>query len=141
MLSAIVLVAIIRYHRQKLPLAPSSAFGRGQLLFLIILWIAIAAAFMQAFPGMNNKGVFFVHVTFWLTGAICSLLVLGLPGTPEPQTEHQLNPSDSYWRLGKKYWLIWLVIPIVILLIAYLTVASHDEPMPGSHLCFVTTGR
>jgi hypothetical protein len=101
-------------------LAPSSAFGRGQLLFLIILWVAIAAAFMQAFPGMNNKGVFFVHVTFWLTGAICSLLVLSLPGTPEPQTEQQLRPSDSYWRLGKKYWLIWLVIPIVILLIAYL---------------------
>jgi len=54
MLSAIVLVAIIRYHRQKLPLAPSSAFGRGQLLFLIILWVAIAAVFMQAFPGMNK---------------------------------------------------------------------------------------
>jgi len=141
MLSAIVLVAIIRYHRQKLPLAPSSAFGRGQLLFLIILWVAIAAAFMQAFPGMTSKGVFFVHVTFWLTGAICSLVVLGLSETPKLQTEQQLSPSDSYWRLGKKYWLIWLVIPIVILLIAYLTVASHDEPMPGSHLRFVTTGR
>jgi len=138
MLSAIVLVAIIRYHRQELPLAPSSAFGRGQLLFLIILWVAIAAAFMQAFPGMNNKGVFFVHVTFWLTGAICSLLVLSLPCTHKPQTEQQFNPSDSYWRLGKKYWLIWLVIPIVIFLIAYLTVASHDEPLPGSHLRFVT---
>jgi hypothetical protein len=54
MLSAIVLVAIIRYHRQELPLAPPSVFGRAQLLFLIILWVAIAAAFMQAFPGMNN---------------------------------------------------------------------------------------
>ncbi len=152
MLSAIVLVAIIRYHRQKLPLAPSSAFGRGQLLFLIILWVAIAAAFMQAFPGMTSKGVFFVHVTFWITGAICSLVVLNLPGTPKllceggsgtpkPQTEQQLTSSDSYWRLGKKYWLIWLVIPIVILLIAYLTVASHDDPLPGSHLRFITTSR
>ncbi len=138
MLSAIVLVAIIRYHRQKLPLAPSSAFGRGQLLFLIILWVAIAAAFMQAFPGMNNKGVFFVHMTFWLTGAICSLLVLILPGAPEPRTEQQLTPSDSYWKVGIKYWLVCLVIPIVILLIAYLTVVSHDEALPGSHLRFVT---
>jgi hypothetical protein len=68
----------------------------------------------------------------------CSLLVLSLPGTNKPHTEQQLTPSDSYWRLGKKYWLIWLVIPIVILLIAYLTVASHDEPLPGSHLRFVT---
>ena len=109
------------------------------MLFLIILWVAIAAAFMQAFPGMTSKGVFFVHVTFWLTGAICSLVVLGLSETPKPHTEQQLSPSDSYWRPGKKYWLIWLVIPIVILLTAYLTVASHDEPMPGSHLRFETT--
>jgi len=141
MLSAIVLVAIIRYHRQVLPLAPSSAFGRGQLLFLIIIWVAIAAAFMQAFPGMTNKGVFFVHITFWITGAICSLVVLNLSGTPRPRSEQQLSPSDSYWRFGKKYWLIWLLIPIVILLIAYLTVSSHDEPLPGSHLRFLTAGR
>lgn len=141
MLSSIVLVAIIRYHRQVLPLAPSSAFGRAQLLFLIILWVAIAGAFMQAFPGMTNKGVFFVHVTFWITGAICSLVVLSLSGTPSPHTEQQLSPSDSYWRFGKKYWLIWLLIPIVILLIGYLTVSSHDEPLPGSHLRFVTTDR
>jgi hypothetical protein len=67
------------------------------------------------------------------------LLCEGGSGTSEPQTGQQLSPSDSYWRLGKQYWLIWLVIPIVILLIAYLTVASHDEPMPGSHLRFVTT--
>jgi len=37
LLSAMVLVAIIQHHRQELPLAPSSAFGRGQFLFLIIL--------------------------------------------------------------------------------------------------------
>ena len=66
------------------------------------------------------------------------LLGEGGSGTSKPHTEQQLNPSDSYWRLGKKYWLIWLIIPIVILLIAYLTVASHDELLPGSHLRFVT---
>ncbi len=37
MLSAGILVAIVRLHRQDLPLAPSSEFGRGQLLFLVIL--------------------------------------------------------------------------------------------------------
>ena len=70
LISAIVLMAIIRHHHQRLSLAPSSAFGRGQLLFLIILWIAIIGAFVQAFPGMARKGVFFVHTTFWITGGI-----------------------------------------------------------------------
>ncbi|MEK7994618.1 MAG: hypothetical protein AAB403_12510, partial [Planctomycetota bacterium] len=80
-LSAMVLLAIIRYRRQALPLAPTEAFGRGQLLFLVILWVPITGAFMQAFPAMANKGTFFVHVTFWITAGICSLIVLGLPAT------------------------------------------------------------
>ena len=63
-LSAMILAAIVRRHRQGLPLAPSGDFGRGQLLFLVILWIAVAGAFTQALPAMAGKGVFFVHVTF-----------------------------------------------------------------------------
>jgi hypothetical protein len=111
MLSAMVLVAIIRYRRGKLPLAPSSAFGRGQLLFLIILWVAIAGAFTQAFPGMARKGTFFVHTTFWITGGICSLLVLGLSGRPACQPEPQLAASGHFWRPGIRHWISWLLVP------------------------------
>jgi len=75
-----MLLAIIRRRSQVLPLAPSGDFGRGQLLFLVILWIAVAGAFTQALPAMAGKGIFFVHVTFWITGGICSLIVLGLSG-------------------------------------------------------------
>ena len=60
----LILSAIVRRHRQGLPLAPSGDFGRGQLLFLVILWITVAGAFTQALPAMAGKGVFFVHVTF-----------------------------------------------------------------------------
>lgn len=139
MLSAVVLAAIIRRHRQELPLAPSGAFGRGQFLFLIILWVAIAGAFMQAFPGMSGKGVFFVHMTFWLTGGVCSLIVLGLSGKPRRQPESQLAASAHFWRPGVRYWISWLLVPVLIILLAYLTVSLDDEPLPGSHLRFVKT--
>jgi hypothetical protein len=83
-LSAMILVAIIRRHRQDLPLEPSGDFGRGQLLFLVILWIAVAGAFTQTLPAMAGRGIFFVHVTFWITGGACSLIVLGLSGNKPP---------------------------------------------------------
>jgi hypothetical protein len=139
MLSAMVLVAIIRHHRQKLSLAPSSAFGRGQLLFLIILWVAIAAAFVQAFPGMAVKGIFFVHTTFWITGGVCSLIVLALSGRPTRRPESQLATSDRFWRPGVRHWVSCVLAAILIILLAYLTVSSHDEPLPGSHLRFAKT--
>ena len=134
-LSAIILLAIIRLHRQDLPLAPSGDFGRGQLLFLVILWVAVAGAFSQALPAMAGKGVFFVHVTFWITGGACSLIVLGLSGN-KPQSEVQIAASDQFWKSGMRHWISWLLIPVLIILLAYLTVSAHNKPMPGSPLRF-----
>jgi hypothetical protein len=137
-LSAMILLAIIRHRRQDLPLAPPGDFGRAQLLFLVILWIAIVGAFMQAFPGMAGRGVFFVHVTFWVTGGIGSLIVLGLSGRPTRRTEAQISASDRFFRPGRRYWISWLLVPVLIILLAYLTVSSHDETLPGSHLRLTT---
>jgi len=140
-LSGAILVAIVRYRRQDLPLAPSSEFGRSQLLFLIILWIAVAGAFVQAFPGMAGKGVFFVHATFWITAGICSLIVLGLSGKPDPNPEPQVAAFDRFLRFGMRFWISWLLVPILIILLGYLTVSLHEEPMPGSHLRFTKDAR
>jgi hypothetical protein len=139
LISAIVLVAIIKHRRQKLPLAPSSAFGRCQLLFLVILWIAIIGAFMQAFPGMAHKGVFFVHTTFWITGGICSLIVLSLSDKPNYRLEPKLPASDHFWRPRMRHWVCWLLVPVLIFLLAYLTSSLDEESLPGSHLRFEKT--
>ncbi|HCO94252.1 MAG TPA: hypothetical protein DIU00_09920 [Phycisphaerales bacterium] len=106
------------------------------MLFLVILWIAVAGAFVQAFPGMAGKGVFFVHVTFWIIAGICCLIVLGLSGKSDPKPKPQAAASDHFWRPGMRFWISWLLVPIFIILLGYLTMSSHEEPMPGSHLRF-----
>jgi dolichyl-phosphate-mannose--protein O-mannosyl transferase len=136
-LSAMVVIAIVRYRRQSLPLAPSSSFGRAQLLFMMLLWIPIIGALLQAFPGMASKGVFFVHTTFWITGGLCSIIVLSLSGQAWPQPEQELPASGCFWKPGVKYWIALLLVPLFVLLLAYLTVASHKEPLFGSHLRFM----
>jgi hypothetical protein len=137
LLSAMVLVAIIRHRRQELPLAPASAFGRGQLLFLLILWVAVIGAFVQAFPRMDHKGVFFVHTTFWITAGIASLIVLMLSDKSVHLPEDQLTASDHSWKPGMRFWISCLLIPVLIFVLAYLTTSLSDEPLPGSHLRFV----
>lgn len=165
-LSAMVVIAIVRYRRQSLPLAPSSSFGRAQLLFMMLLWIPIIGALLQAFPGMASKGVFFVHTTFWITGGICSIIVLSLSGQAGPLAASELSASlpraksrglppglacrsfrgqfprqgsGQAWKPGLKYWVALLLAPLFVLLLAYLTVASHKEPLFGSHLRFMRT--
>jgi len=164
-LSAMVVIAIVRYRRGANPaincganrlapkfiwgspagrmpgllLAPSSSFGRAQLLFMMLLWIPIIGALLQAFPGMASKGVFFVHTTFWITGGLCSIIVLSLSGQAWPQPEPELPASDCFWKPGVKYWVALLLVPLFVLLLAYLTVASHNEPLFGSHIRFMRT--
>jgi len=135
-LSAAVLVAIIRHRRQTLPLAPAGAFGRGQLLFLLILWVAVAGAFMQAFPAMANKGTFFVHVSFWITAGICSLIVLSLRATPNAEADALWTASDPSWRLGMKYWTGLVLSLVLVLVLGYLTAFLSDKPLPSSNLRF-----
>jgi len=137
--SASVLIAIIRHRRKTFPLAPAGAFGRGQLLFLLILWVAIVGAFAQAFPGMARKGVFFVHTTFWITGGLCSLIVLMLSDKPTDTPTAQLAASDQSWKPDIRHWIIGLLIPVLIFALAYLTTSLSDEALPGSHLRFEKT--
>jgi hypothetical protein len=138
LLSAAVAVTIVRHHRRQLLLAPAGNFGRGQLLFLVILWIAIVGAFVQAFPGMARKGTFFVHTTFWLTGAICSLIVAALPDKTHPP-ESELAASDRSWKPARRLWLASLLVPALVILLAWLSISAQDQPLPGSHLRFGQT--
>jgi hypothetical protein len=137
-LSVVVLAAIIRHRRRQLTIVPSGEFGRGQLLLLIILWVAIAGAFVQAFPGMARKGVFFVHVSFWIAGGICSLIVVTLSDKTRP-LESQLATCDLSWKPGLRSWSSLLLVPVLVIMLAWLTVSSHDKPLPGSHLRFART--
>jgi hypothetical protein len=136
LLTATVVLGISRYSRDVLPLAPASALGRAQLLFLLILWVTVAAAFTQAFPGMDRKGVLLVHTTFWLTAGLCSLIVLALPAAPTAPPQPIVLPEDGSWLPGWKYWVLVALMPVLILVLAWLSVGAHAEPLAGSHLRF-----
>ncbi len=139
LLTAIVLVAIARYRQGTLRFVPSASVGRAQLLFLIILWVAVVGASAQALPRMAEKGIFFVHTTFWITGGLCSLLLLCLSVDPWWRPSAALGPGDSYWHVSARYWIGGLLVPLLLLALAYLSISSHAEPLPGNHLRFTET--
>jgi len=104
-----------------------------------ILWISVIAAFMQAFPSMNRKGVLLVHTSFWLTGGVCTLIVLSLREQPAPVAQDARAADDRGWLPGWKYWAVWACTPVLIWLLATLTVASHtDRKLEGSQQRFET---
>lgn len=135
-LTMAVLFAIVRHRQGKLVLVPASSFGRAQLLFLLILWVAVIAALLQVLPGIGRRGALFVHTTFWLTAGVCTLLVLNLSGEPRRGTGQGVPSEDASWLPGRGHLLAWAGVPILILAMAYLSVSTHAAPLPGSQLRF-----
>lgn len=132
LLAGVLLFALWQHRRGALALVPAAAFGRAQLLFLLLLWLALVGDFTRALPVLKNRGVLFVHVSFWLTALACSALVLWLQ--PVAAAAPATVPANSTsWRMSRWYWLAWLGVPLLLFIVAKLTVAMHSEPLPGSH--------
>lgn len=122
--------------RDRLPLMPTAPLGRAQMLFLLVLWIPILGALLQAAPKLSRADVFLVHATFWITGAICLLLILSLQEGTRAAPPEARGAADSCWRLGPRYWVSLLLVPLLVGALAYLTLASHEQELPGSHRRF-----
>jgi hypothetical protein len=162
LLAACVVFALVRHRQGSLAIMPASAFGRAQLLFLLILWVTVIAAFMQAFPGMQGKGVLLVHLTFWATASACTLIAFALPapspaddvgrtflsvqarregGQECPPHTKGVPASATSWLPGWKYGLACLAMPPLILLLAWLAIGSHVGPLPYSNQRFPSARR
>lgn len=130
-------IACVQYYRKQLALSPSRPHGRAQLLLLYLMWLSLLAAFLQAFPHMKNTGTLWVHVTFWITAILVSILVILQPKpSPVVETLDTRSSDDSYWRPGWICWLLLLLAPLTIAALTYATTAMHSHPLQGSHLRF-----
>jgi MFS family permease len=139
LLSATVVVALLRYGHQRLTLSPTADFGRGQLLFLLVTWIPTVGAFTQALPGMSSRGAFLVHASFWMTAGLISLIAVSLPPEAAGRFGAPGTSSADAGRLGRGFWIALFLTPIILYGAARLTLAAHAAPLPGSALRFAET--
>lgn len=137
LVSAVIAIAIWKHCRDELPLIPADSFGRAQLLFLSLLWLAVVADFARVVPGLKSKGVLYVHVTFWLTAVVCTLIALLLRKVTSPKLE-TMAFEDAAWKLNWKHGVCWLAVPLLLFALAKITMGMHTDPLPGSHLRFGT---
>jgi hypothetical protein len=84
----------IRHYRQPLPAVPKTALGKGQLIYLILLWVMVIGNFERALPGWTPIRLL-TEWSIFVNAIIATLLVLILPAEKENvsiQTPNSFQP-------------------------------------------------
>lgn len=135
-LTVVGLTAIRLHLQDRLLLAPAHPPGRAQLLLLALAWLFVVVDLTKSVSLLHHKAVLSVHVSFWATALLITLLLLltdwptrDLPSPPVPATGPQ-------WRPGRGMVLAWLAVPILLLLLSWSLLRTRTGSLPGSHQRF-----
>ncbi len=92
-LSLAVVWLLIRHWRAPLPFIPASWLGKGQLLYLVFLWLMVAGNFERAVVSFASTRLITEGVIF-LNATVCTLiLLLSLPKQSAPvESKFEFTP-------------------------------------------------
>jgi hypothetical protein len=90
-------IIVKRHYRSPLPLIPKKSLAKGQLIFLLLLWIMVIANFERALTGwapgrLLTEWMIFVH------SILATVLVLLLPREQESISLHKEEDLGSFYR-------------------------------------------
>jgi hypothetical protein len=101
LLTAACVIIVVRHFRSPLGIIPKSALAKGQLIFLILLWIMVVANFERALTGWHPTRMLTEWVIF-VNAIIATVLVLLLPRDNDSVI---MRPEDDYWKKYRRLWI------------------------------------
>jgi len=133
----IVGLSAIRLHLEdRLLLVPANPLGRAQLLLLFLMWLFVVADLTKSVSLLHHKSVLSVHVSFWITALLITLLLLLTDWPVRALPSPAVPPTGSQWVPGRGMLLAWLAVPILLLLLTAFLLTTRRGSLPGSHQRF-----
>jgi hypothetical protein len=94
-LAAAVMLLLIKHHRQRLPIMPENHLGKGQFLYLVLLWWVVIGNLMRAIPPFAEQRLITEGVIH-LNAVLCTVfLVLWPRPTNLPDLEDRRSGLGS----------------------------------------------
>ncbi len=140
LLTALGLYVLWRMHRGTLgAILPQSAFGKGAILFLSVLWIGQFGVAIQRFAQWKSGANIFTEVTYWTLATLTTWALLAC-APDDAETTDQIavmrDPWDPAWELGRRYWLLWACVPVLLLALTVGAMAIQQAPHVKGRLRF-----
>ena len=118
LLTAACIYIIIRHFRKPLAIIPRNPVAKGQIIYLIVLWIMVVANFERALTGWHPSRMLTEWVIF-INAIIATVLVIVLPTESETisiSTEKDYTPVYRW---------LWIKAVVVFIISGFFFLASN----------------
>ncbi len=127
--TAVGAIVLLVHLRRRLDIIPDSWIGRGQLLYLLFLWMMVIGNLMRAVPGYNENRMVTEWVLF-MNACLATLLVLLLPRRAPDDLVRRTRPD---WPALSLTWLRGLAVASLLMTVyGITTLAMYQEHLDGS---------
>ena len=126
LLTIACIIIVVRHYRSPLAIIPKSSLAKGQLIFLILLWIMVIANFERALTGWHPSRL----LTEWviiLNAIIATVLVLLLPRDQETVV---IIEEKNYKPIYRRLWIkaiAALVLSSILFLVTNRMIYQYPE--------------
>ena len=131
LVTAPLLCILNHYRHGDRQVAPRSAFGKGAVVTLLLIWVTVAGFTLRETPSPAHM---MRQLLLWVPAAVASCVLLSYTQAAQHATvpvEASVAPSDPKWRVGIRYGLLWMVLPVFLLGLTHLSMAMQEEPLDG----------
>lgn len=125
---AVAAVLLALHLRRGLEIVPASWTGKGQLLYVLFLWLMVIGNLQRAIPGFSDGRMVTEWVLF-MNASLATLLVIALP---RPDRPSGVTAQRAVWRPLPWLWIRGLLAAgILMTLYAYATLAMYQLHLEG----------
>ena len=96
--TACTILVLVRHRHRPVALIPSTWLGKGELLYLMFLWLMVIANFTKALVAFSDNRIA-TEGTLMFNALICTVLLLGWARQPD---EPPALPSADFGLLTRK---------------------------------------
>ncbi len=100
---------VVRHYKKPLVIIPKNPIARGQIIYLIVLWIMVVANFERALVGWHPSRMLTEWVIF-VNAILATVMVIVLPREPE---NIAIKEEKSYKTVYRRMWIKAVTVFII----------------------------
>jgi len=134
--AAVCAALLLLHQRRRLEIVPATWIGKGQLIYVLFLWLVVVGNLNRAIPGFNNGRMVTEWVVF-MNASLATLLIVVLPGRKQGVGNGELGAGSHehpvVWRSLAITWLFGLVaVTALMSAYGYMTLAMYQQHLEGT---------